>query len=399
MQALKYIQWVIVLLLGLQINSSQSNESKFVLAADCPRGFELVPGEGCRLRSLYQFYSSNQNRGVGGTRTGLPPVRDGYTPQQIDLGRYLFFDPVLSADETISCAACHQPEQGFTDGQAVATGIYGRRGRRSAPSLWNVAFNPKLNWDARVESLEQQAQGPLYNNDEMGNTPTELLARLQAVQTYQALFNQAFPETGLTLPNLYTALAAFQASLISLNSRYDQYAHGDHDALNADELAGLNVFRSFVARCSECHTPPLFTNNQIAVIGVPEPDGVPFDVGAEKTFAAAKLRGGFKVPTLRNITRTAPYMHSGVFADLREATEFYNLGRGHAAPDELQIHWHITSPELKQQEIDQIVAFMQALTDERFLPDVPTSVPSGLAVNLNHNQDGQKLALHQRTRP
>lgn len=399
MQTRKRIQVFIALLIALPCHGSQSRELTFSLAEDCPRGFELVSGEGCRLRSLYQFYSSNQNRGVGGTRTGLPPVRDGYTPQQIDLGRYLFFDPVLSADQTVSCASCHQPQRGFTDGRDVATGIHGRRGTRSTPSLWNVAFNPKLFWDARSDSLEQQALGPLYSADEMGNSPAELLARLQAVPNYQALFEQAFPSTGISLPNLYTALAAFQASLISLNSRYDQYAHGDHTALNSDELAGLNVFRSFVARCSECHTPPLFTNNQIAVIGVPEPEGVTFDIGAEKTFSAAKLRGGFKVPTLRNIAQTAPYMHSGVFADLREATEFYNLGRGHAASDDLQIHWHITSPDLKEYEIDQIVAFMHALTDERFLPEIPKIVPSGVVVTDNHNKDDQTMVAHQRKHP
>ncbi|GHA20113.1 hypothetical protein GCM10008090_32490 [Arenicella chitinivorans] len=389
----------ITLWLVLQISSNQSTGSEFILNEYCPRGFELIPAEGCRLRTLYQFYSSNQDRGVGGTRTGLPPVRDGYSPQQIDLGRYLFFDPVLSANQTISCASCHQPRLGFADGLAVSRGIHDRRGTRSAPSLWNAAFNSKLFWDARSDSLEQQAQEPLYSPLEMGNSPNGLLARLQAVPEYQTLFEQAFPNSGLNLPNLYTALAAFQASLISLNSRYDQYVHGNHQALSEDELAGLNVFRSFVARCSECHTPPLFTNNQIAVIGAPEPEGVVFDVGAQRTYSSPKLRGGFKVPTLRNIERTAPYMHSGVFADLREATEFYNLGRGHAAPDDLQIHWHITSPDLSELEIDQIVAFMHTLTDERFMPDTPQKVPSGLAVDHNHKQLGQELTTHQRSQP
>ncbi len=181
---------------------------------------------------------------------------------------------------------------------------------------------------------------------------------------------------------IYTAIAAFQATLISLNSRYDQYAHGYHDALSEAEKAGMNVFRSFVARCAECHTPPLFTNQQIAVIGVRDPDGVPFDAGAEAVTGNPGLRGGFKVPSLRNIARTAPYMHSGTFATLRDAVEFYTLGRGHALPeaekDRMTVHWHIWEPDLSDDELDRLVDFLATLTDERFKPQIPPTVPSGL---------------------
>jgi cytochrome c peroxidase len=168
--------------------------------------------------------------------------------------------------------------------------------------------------------------------------------------------------------------------LISLHSPYDRYAHGDSNALSENQLAGLNVFRSFVARCSQCHTPPLFTNQQIAVIGTPEPLGLVRDIGAEKTFASSQLKGGFKVPTLRNIGLTAPYMHSGRFSTLREAAEFYNKGRGHAVPEgeDLFLHWHISEPNLTDTELDLLVDFMGALTDERFMPEIPKRVPSGL---------------------
>jgi cytochrome c peroxidase len=167
-----------------------------------------------------------------------------------------------------------------------------------------------------------------------------------------------------------------------LNSRYDRYAHGYHDALTADEKAGMNIFRSFVARCAECHTPPLFTNQQIAVIGVQEPDGRPLDEGAESVTGNPGLRGGFKVPSLRNIARTAPYMHSGTFSSLRDAAEFYTLGRGHALPEEEQqrisLHWHIWEPNLTNDEIDRLVDFLATLTDEAFKPAIPAAVPSGL---------------------
>lgn len=354
----------------------------FTLNATCPPGFEKTSAGVCELRTLYQFYDSLENRGLGGTRTSLPPHRDGFTPQQIDLGRYLFFDPVLSGDGTLSCASCHDPAHGLSDGRPRSIGIHAADAGRAAPTLWNVAFLKRYFWDARADSLEVQATGPLYSPKEMGNTPAQLLASLNGNATYRRLFQEAFAgRTGpITERQVVTALAAFETSLISLNSRYDRYVHGYDAALSDREIEGLNVFRSFVARCSECHTPPLFTNEQIAVIGMPEPEGHPFDVGAEAVLGSPKLKGGFKVPTLRNIARTAPYSHSGAFPDLRSAVEFYNKGRGNAVPKDmhLYLHWHISDPKLTATEVDRIVDFLGALTDETFLPQMPARVPSGL---------------------
>jgi cytochrome c peroxidase len=167
-----------------------------------------------------------------------------------------------------------------------------------------------------------------------------------------------------------------------LNSRYDQYAHGYHEALNKQEIEGLNIFRSFVARCAECHTPPLFTNQQVAVIGLAEPEGKPRDIGAEKTFNDTTLRAAFKVPSLRNIDRTAPYTHSGRFNTVREMIEFYTKGRGHEvkANEHLRIHWHIWEPNLTNNEMDRLVDFIKTLTDESFKPLIPEQVPSGISI-------------------
>jgi len=165
-----------------------------------------------------------------------------------------------------------------------------------------------------------------------------------------------------------------------------KYAHGYAKALDENEIEGLNIFRSFVARCAECHTPPLFTNQQIAVIGTPELEGLPFDAGAEITFNDKTRRGGFKVPSLRNIEKTAPYMHSGRFKTLRETVEFYTKGRGHAVPkgENLYLHWHIWEPDLTDKELDRLVDFLKTLTDESFKPKVPEKLPSGLQVqNIN----------------
>lgn len=366
--------------------------SDFELSQQCPPSFEQREGR-CYLVSRYQGFSSVQNRGLGGTQTGLPKIRDGFSPQQIDLGRYLFFDPVLSADNSLSCASCHQPQKGFADGEKVSTGIEQRQGMRSAPSLWNVGFLDRFFWDGRADTLEQQALGPLFASDEMGNTPEGVMSSLNADELYPKLFARAFPSQSdaLNLDNLATALAAFQSSLISLNSRYDQYALGYHKALTDQEIRGLNVFRSFVARCAECHQPPLFTNNQIAVIGVPEASGKALDPGAQIPFNAQKLRGGFKVPTLRNIADTAPYMHAGNFETLEEATDFYNKGRGHAVPDgeSLLIHWHIWEPNLTRAEILDIVAFLGALSDTSLTPQIPQHLPSGLVSEFSESTQQQ----------
>jgi cytochrome c peroxidase len=365
-----------------------AGSTDIVLRETCPPSFEKTGAGYCKLRTMYEFYDSVQGAGLGGTQTSLPEYRDGFTPQQIDLGRYLFFDPILSGDGAISCASCHNPELGLSDNLPRSIGIGGQEVARAAPSLWNVAFLNSFFWDAHADTLEEQMLGPLFAPDEMGNTPDGLLATLNGIPSYQSLFQQAYPQRegrSILLDEVYQAITAFQTSLISLNSRYDRYAHGYHAALSQQEIEGLNIFRSFVARCAECHTPPLFTNQQIAVIGAPEPQGRPLDIGAEKTFDAPELKAGFKVPTLRNIDRTAPYMHSGAFDNLHAIAEFYNGGRGHAVPEgiDLQLHWHISSPDLTDYELDRLVDFLGTLTDESLKPQIPQQLPSGLTpINL-----------------
>jgi cytochrome c peroxidase len=354
--------------------------SEWTLTDVCPAGFHGRDG-GCYLQSFYSGYRSLQDSGVGGLKTGLPPLREGFGAQEIDLGRLLFFDPLLSADGDMACSSCHQPAKGFSDGLPGSVGRNGFVMHRSAPTLWNVGFLRELFWDARASSLEEQLEGPLFSSVEMANTPAQLLASLRQNANYPGLFQQAFGGSGeISLEQVYTALAAFQSSLISLSSRYDLYANGFHEVLTQPEIEGMNVFRSFVARCAECHTPPAFTNQQIAVIGAPEPDGMPLDIGVEAITGDESQRGGFKVPTLRNIELTAPYMHSGRFNTLRETVAFYTGGRGHAVPEgeHLSLHWHIWEPDLNDRELDLLVAFLKTLTDQSFMPVLPQKVPSGL---------------------
>jgi len=375
---------LLLLVLGGPLWASDANEH-FELSTHCPPALRLDESGRCRLYSQYLNYGSLYDRGVGGLRTGLPAVRDGFTPAQIDLGRYLFFDPLLSGNSDIACSSCHDPALGFSDGLAQSIGATGEPIKRSAPSLWNVAFLEKLLWDGSKRSLEEQMLGPLYADDEMAGSPESLVQKLSENDHYPALFAEAYgaaeSDGEITLDRIYTALVAFESSLISLNSRYDLYAHGVHSALTEPEIEGLNVFRSFVARCAECHTPPLFTNQQIAVLGVPEKDGRPLDPGAAAASGDPSQRAGFRVPSLRNVVLTKPYMHAGNFDTLRETVAFYTGGRGHAVPEgeDLKLHWHIWDPQLTDQELDRVVDFLGALTDQSFMPEIPVTLPSGLA--------------------
>ncbi|MBY0418129.1 MAG: cytochrome-c peroxidase, partial [Pararheinheimera sp.] len=181
----------------------------------CPPSFELSQQNKCLLVTRYDHYDSLHNKGVGGTKTALPKARDGFSPEQIDLGRYLFFDPLLSANHKQACASCHQPAHGFSDGKALSTGSNGDIGTRSAPGLWNVGFLKKLFWDGRSDTLEQQALIPLFAPHEMANTAEQVLADLSSSALYPDLFRQAFPlSTELELSQVAAALAAFQSSLI-----------------------------------------------------------------------------------------------------------------------------------------------------------------------------------------
>jgi cytochrome c peroxidase len=366
------------------------------LASDCPPSFEQLGDGTCDFRSLYDVYASVD--GHGGLRARLPSMRARYSAKQIDLGKYLFFDRALSHDQTLACADCHNPRLGFSDARGRSLGIAQPRGPpggaaprreldRGAPTLWNVGFLQRLFWDGRAATLAEQASGPLFAADEMANTPAGLTQTLNAIPAYRALFADAYARESaraITIDEIEQALAAFQSSLVSFNSRYDRYAFGDASALTPLEQTGHNVFRGFVARCSQCHVPPLFTDGELAVIGAPAVAGQPYDKGAGRQSDDPALVGAFRTPTLRNIALTAPYFNAGQFATLRDVVSFYNDTRGHAVPKSVpqQVHWHIAmkAPQLSEADVGALVAFLGALTDESLKPRAPEAVPSGLPV-------------------
>jgi len=329
--------------------------------------------------------------------TGLdrpfPPLRgEPPTPARVALGRLLFFDPLLSGDGSLSCAHCHRPELAFSDGRRTALGRAGTVLTRNTPTLYNVGFKQALFWDRRVRSLEEQALGPLLAADEMNAEPAALVRRLGNVPEYARRFGAAFPGevAPIALGNVTRALAAFERTLLSQDSRYDRYARGERDALTPAERRGLTLFRSLNTRCFECHRLPTFEAPLAMGIGVPSPD--PGIGGAN---GRPGQTGLFGIPTLRNVAKTAPYMHDGSLATLADVVEFYRKGGGRplgVAPD--RIHEHVRPFDIRDDEARDLVAFLNTLTDESARPETPDAVPSGLPV-----LGARRLAPIQEKRP
>ncbi|MEZ4594433.1 MAG: cytochrome c peroxidase, partial [Chloroflexota bacterium] len=361
---LKWIARIVGVLVGLLLVI-------FLVAAAIPAQADPDVGEdhGAGASSVQPSYTGLQREFPALNETAVNPTTDA----KAELGYLLFFDPVLSENNDIACATCHQPDLGFSDGRTVAIGPNGTELTRNTPGLWNVGYAQNLFWDGRLDSLEAQSEVPLTHPDEMGVTDTAaLVAEVTAIGEYEAMFNAAFAD-GVTLENIENALAAFQRTLITNNSPFDQYAAGNVDALTPSQRRGLALFRSGATRCFECHTAPTFASDTFRVVGVPSDDP------GRAAIAEDGSEGAFKVPSLRNIALTAPYMHNGSLATLEEVVDFYADGGGRVHGQE-NVDVFVQGFELTDQERLDLVAFLYALTDESGLPDVPTAVPSGLPV-------------------
>ncbi|MAU01829.1 MAG: hypothetical protein CL608_32230 [Anaerolineaceae bacterium] len=361
---LKWIVRIFGVLIGLLL-------IVFVVAAAMPAQADPDVGEdhGAGASSVQPSYTGLQREFPALNETAANPTTDA----KADLGRLLFFDPVLSANNDTACATCHQPDLGFADGRSTAIGPNGTELARNTPTLWNVGYAQNLFWDGRLDSLEAQSNIPLTHPDEMGVTDTDaLVAEVAAIGEYETMFNAAFDD-GVTLANIENALAAFQRTLITDNSPFDQYAAGDVDALTPSQRRGLALFRSGATRCFECHTAPTFASDTFRVVGVPSDDPGRAGVTADGS------EGAFKVPTLRNIALTAPYMHNGSLETLEAVVDFYADGGGRLHGQE-NVDVFVQGFELTDQERLDLVAFLYALTDESGMPEVPTAVPSGLPV-------------------
>ncbi|MFN0111289.1 MAG: parallel beta-helix domain-containing protein [Blastocatellia bacterium] len=361
--------------------------------------------------------ASNGAPGSGGMRRPFPAMNqradNPTTPEKAELGRLLYFDPVLSGDNTQSCATCHHPDLGFSDARFTSMGIGGqgtgpdRAGgkslRRNAPTIWNSAFSFKLFWDGRAKDLEDQARSPITSAEEMNQKPEELVEELKKIPDYVAMFDKAFGGSNgsaVSFDNVNNAIAAFERTVTTNDSAFDRYAGGESTALTAEQRRGLSLFRSLKTRCFECHGFPTFANPDFKVIGVPPMLGQyaqPDDFGRAEIEGGEPYKHAFKVPTLRNITLTAPYMHNGRFLTLEDVVNFYAAAGGHGNGMELpNIDDKIRRFVLTAQERTDLIAFLHSLTDESKMPEFPEKVPSGLAVVPRLKQGIKASALAAR---
>lgn len=320
--------------------------------------------------------------GVTGLQVPFPdrPVVDA---AQAELGRLLFYDPVLSVNNDLACASCHHPDLGFADGWPTAQGAHGDPLRRNTPSLWNVAFAAPLFWDGRADTLETQMLTPLTHAAEMGANVDDLIAELRGIPAYAEQFRAAYPDQAepLTLETVTGAIAAFQRTLITDQTPFDRFAAGDFNALTPTQRRGFDVFRSAQTRCFECHAWPTFTHNTFHVLGVPDADPAQPDQGRAEVVNGPDAARAFRTPGLRNVALTAPYMHNGAFTTLEAVIDFYADGGGTAFNPDLPVDEKVRGFTLTDQQMADLVAFLYALTDEPAdLIAIPASVPSGLPV-------------------
>jgi cytochrome c peroxidase len=299
--------------------------------------------------------------GLGVLAKPVIPADNPQTSKKIHLGRKLFFSKDLSGDHSMSCATCHKPARGFSDGMRRAVGFQGKELSRHTPTLWNAAYNSYQFWDGRALSLEQQALGPLTSTAEM-NTPgeAELVRQLSSDPLYRQEFQAVFSE-GPSFRNVVRAIASYERTLIATNSRFDRYAAGEKGALTLHEKNGLVLFIG-KARCARCHNGPNFTDNKFQNTGMGEND--------EGRFAVTRAesdRGAFKTPGLRNVALHAPYMHDGSIPTLEAAIDYYSRGGNDKRGKSPFVSEIGLTPEEKQ----DLAAFLKSLNS-------PTSADNSL---------------------
>jgi cytochrome c peroxidase len=288
-------------------------------------------------------------------------VPDGnpLSADKIALGGLLFFDPRLSRDGTVSCATCHDPAHGFADRERVSKGVGGAPGRRNTPTIINRLFSQEQFWDGRADDLEGQATGPLLDRSEMGNASADAVVQTVAsVRGYAPWFGRAFGDEAVTIDRIARAIASYERSVVSGDSPFDRWRAGEAGAMSAAAIRGFDLFQ-VKANCQDCHVGPNFTDEAFNNIGVgadrPNPD-----LGRFEITGIAVRSGAFKTPTLRNVAQTAPYMHDGSEATLRDVVQFYDRG----GVENTWLSHEIKPLHLEAQEIDDLVAFLESLTGE-----------------------------------
>lgn len=303
------------------------------------------------------------------------PENNKLTPERIELGKLLFFDTRLSRDDTISCATCHHPKRGWTDLEpsSKAVGFEGITGPRNSPTLLNVAYNSRHFWDGRAKTLEEQALGPMQADVEM-NMPIEvLIPKLNAIKAYVKLFEEVYPGEGLTKTTLAKAVASFERTIVSGLSPFDKYIQGDENSMTQEQIAGFELFKT-KAHCTDCHDTFNFTDGSFHNIGLSKGELKGKELGRYNLKNRASWYGVMKTPTLRDVTKSAPYFHDGSVETLKESTEICSSGGRHKKG----VHNKSDSMKdrgLSQKEKDAIEAFLRALESPDLDIKIPTKFP------------------------
>jgi cytochrome c peroxidase len=296
------------------------------------------------------------------------------TPGKVRLGRWLFYDKRLSADGTVACASCHRPENAFSEPTQVSTGIRGQKGGRKAPTFINGAWPlfPVYFWDGRAASLMEQAKGPIANPIEMGNTHEKCAGAIAAVPGYKKAFHDVYGDDGITIDRVAEAISAYEATRLSGNSKFDRFDAGDQTALSDVEKKGRELFFG-KAQCNQCHFGWNFSDSQFHNLGVGwDKKTKKFaDRGRAAISNKKEDEGAFKTPTLRDVSKHAPYMHDGSIPTLEDVVAHYNHG-GNANPN---LSKKIFPLKLKADEVAAIVAFLKALDGEGYADKAPASLP------------------------
>lgn len=309
-----------------------------------------------------------QNSGAPKAPLGLPPIPwpadNPYSKEKDELGKLLYFDKRLSTDRTVACASCHAPEFAYTDGKAFSSGIKGQLGGRSAPTVINRAYSTLQFWDGRAASLEEQAKGPIANSVEMtmekdaAAAHKACVACLKGIPGYVQRFKKAFGTADFDIDHVAKAIATYERTVLSGNAPYDKFENGDQGALNPAQKRGYDVFFKKAA-CDSCHIGFNFTDGSFANIGIGM-DKVSPDLGRYMVTKRDEEKGAFKTPTLREVSRTGPYMHDGRFKTLEEVVDHYDKG-GIPNP---WLDPRMKKLNLTPQEKKDLVEFMKALNGE-----------------------------------
>jgi cytochrome c peroxidase len=283
------------------------------------------------------------------------PPENQLTPERVLLGQLLFFDPRLSRKSTMSCASCHNPALGWSDGLPTAVGFDMHTLARATPTIVNTSFNSIQMWDGRKSTLEDQATGPIEAAGEMNLPLPELIERLKSIPGYASKFEAAYPGMGITAVTVARGLASFERTVLSTESPFDRWRKGDQKAVSASAKHGFELFQD-KAKCAVCHMGYNFTDNGFHNIGL-KTEGEP-DMGRYAQRPLKSMRGAFKTPTLRDIGLTAPYMRNGSYKTLMEVVEHYDRG----GDDTENLDINMVPLSLTASEKADLVAFLESLT-------------------------------------